>query len=186
MSDSFVDYSYDQEEEIVWLEPADTFRYVREALVLCRFRARQPHTSPDSHLIAYSTLRGDARPERTHRFLRRAWYAVPESDHGTVPVDAVDPRSVRASFASLRAEDALLPLMAEGEAGEFTEGMRAGGGATEPEAPGVAFRVKRVSVPRDPTGAASVLRRHFTPEELRELATALNEQAMLAEHPQHV
>src|SRR5438045_2946362 len=112
MSDSLVDYTYDQEEDIVWLEQPDAFRYIREALVLCRFRARQPHTSPDVRLVAYATLRGDARPERTHRFLRRAWYAVPDSDITTVPADAVDPRSIRAGTAALRAEDALLPVTA--------------------------------------------------------------------------
>lgn len=180
MNERLAGYAYDQEDAVTWLQPPDALRYVREALVLCRFRARQPHAAPDARLVAYATLRPDAPPARTHRFVRRVWYAVEATDERALERDIVVPASVQAGQVSVPVKSAGAPDATERESGAVAEAREAASGP-EPEAPGLAFRVKRVSVPLDPAGAAAVLRRHFTPAELYELAAALTRHATVAE-----
>ena len=173
LHDALAGYSYEQEDGITWLEDSGGPRYVREALVLCRFRARQPHAAPETHLVAFATLRPDARPERTHRFVRRVWYAIPEDAVGPLPLDAVDPGSIQPRLPTPRADGAPAPLIPSEDFGTMLEVVGGGVTVAEAEAPGLAFRVKRVSVPCEPLAAAAALRRHFTADELRELAAAL-------------
>lgn len=181
MQDTLAAYAYDQEDGITWLEDPSAFRQLREALVLCRFRARQPHAAQGAQLVAYATLRHDARPERTHRFLRRVWYAIPHEEADALPAEAVEPRSIRAGEPSLRAVASFLPLIAGGDSVAITDSPVPDPAQTEPEAPGLAFRVKRISVPREPQAAATALRRHFSVEELHQLAAALTSEASLTE-----
>src|SRR5579863_136838 len=68
------------EAEIVWLDKSVPVlgRYAREILMKCSQRTNRPKTS--YKVVAYATLRPEAKSVAPGEFLRRVWYV---SDHNT-------------------------------------------------------------------------------------------------------
>ena len=107
-------YDPQWEAAIVWVDRSTSVlnRYVREIMVKCSQRANRPKTS--YHVVAYATLRPDAKSERRGEFLRRVWY-ISDHDVDRNPMQAVDPKAITAGKWSLRwgwtnPEDAYVPV----------------------------------------------------------------------------
>jgi len=94
-------YNPQAEADIVWLDKSTSGlnRYAREIIVKCSQRANRPKTS--YNMIAYTTLRADAKSERPGEFLRRVWYVSDHNADGN-PMQGVDPKTIRAGNWSLR------------------------------------------------------------------------------------
>lgn len=95
--------SYDLQYEagIVWLDRSAPVlgRYAREIIIKCSQRANRPKTS--RHVIAYVTLRPDAKSVTPGVFLRRVWYVSDHNVDGN-PMQAVDPNTIEARKWSLQ------------------------------------------------------------------------------------
>lgn len=93
---------------IVWLEPAGSHPYLREAVVTDFSARSRPRLAPGNRLVGYGTTRR-GRPGDLHR--RRYWWVKP-SDRSmdptgvyatTCPLGAVDPSSIQVARPSLAA-----------------------------------------------------------------------------------
>ncbi len=95
--------SYDPQSEaaIIWVDrsPSTLARYAREIIVKCSQRANHPKTS--YRMIAYATLRPDAKSESPGRFLRRIWYISDHNPDGH-PMEGIDPKTIAAGKWSLQ------------------------------------------------------------------------------------
>jgi hypothetical protein len=107
--------SYDPQSEatIIWVDRSNSTlaRYAREIIVKCSQRANRPKTS--YRMIAYATLRPDAKSENPGRFLRRIWYVSDHNPNGN-PREGIDPKTIAAGKWSLQwgwtnTEDAYVP-----------------------------------------------------------------------------
>jgi hypothetical protein len=98
MSDS---YNPQSEAEIVWLDKSTSAlnRYAQEIIVKSGQRANRPKTS--YNMIAYATLRADAKSVRRGEFLRRIWYVSDHNPNGN-PMEGIDPKTIAAGKWSLQ------------------------------------------------------------------------------------
>jgi Family of unknown function (DUF6009) len=94
-------YDPRMEADIVWLDKSASAlsRYAREILIKCSQRANRPKTS--YRVVAYATLRPEAKSVAPGEFLRRVWYMSDHNVDGN-PMQAVDPKSIRAGQWSLQ------------------------------------------------------------------------------------